>query len=199
MSEPSGTEESPGIGERLLNAAEAVGSGLLSTATHEVSDVVGVAESAGKAIGSAVDGDWDGAAKNLTDMSTSALEVVADPVLGTAETAFNVGGALAGGGSESFHDLAAAGLGAATQAAGNAIGDGLYSLVGDDEAHKSAVAFDDGDILGGLGHMASGAASTVEHALGFGDGAAAPAPAPAPAEESPAEQPPAEQPSPDMY
>lgn len=188
MSEPAGTEqESPGIFQRLEDAGEALGSGLLSTATHEVSDVINVGESAGEAIGSAVHGDWSGAADHLTDMSTSALEVAAGPVLGVAETGFNVGGALAGAGPELAHNLAATGLGAAEHAAGNAIGDGLHSLVGDEEALKSANSFDDGDILGGLGHMASGAASTVEHALGLGGDAPADDPGPAPEEQPPPE------------
>ena len=191
MSDPAGTEQSPGIGERLLDAAEAAGSGLLNTAADDVMDVAHTGLSAGEAIGSAVTGDWSGAADHLTDMSTSALEVAAGPVLGLAETGFNVGGALAGGGPELAHNLAATGLGAAEHAAGNAIGDGLHALVGDDEAHKSAVSFDDGDILGGLGHMASGAASTVEHALGFGGDSGAQS-----QDQQPPEQ---EQPPPEMY
>jgi hypothetical protein len=187
----SSGDQSPGIGERLLNAAEAVGSGIVNTAEEEVVDVAHTAVSAGEAVGSAVTGDWSGAAGHLTDMSTSALETVAGPVLGAFETGFNAGGALLGQGPESFHDLAATGLGAAEHAAGNAIGDGLHSLVGDDEAHKSAVSFDDGDILGGLGHMASGAASTVEHALGFGGDSGGQS-----QDQQPPEQ---EQPPPEMY
>jgi len=133
MSDPAGTEQSPGIGERLLDAAEAAGSGLLNTAADDVMDVAHTGLSAGEAIGSAVTGDWSGAADHLTDMSTSALETVAGPVLGTFETGFNIGSALMGEGSESFHDLAASGLSTAEHAAGNAIGDGLSALFGDSQ------------------------------------------------------------------
>lgn len=44
------------------------------------------------------------------------------------------------------------------------IADGLYGLVGAEESYKAAQSFDDGEILDGVGHMASGAAHTIGHA-----------------------------------
>jgi hypothetical protein len=54
------------------------------------------------------------------------------------------------------------------QTAGNAIGDGLEGLVGDEHAHASAVDFDNGDYLGGVGQMAEGAAGTIGGAVESG-------------------------------
>lgn len=55
-----------------------------------------------------------------------------------------------------------------TQAAGDALGDGLFDLVGADKAHQSAVDFDDGNYLSGIGDMAEGAAETVGGAVEHG-------------------------------
>jgi hypothetical protein len=91
-----------------------------------------------------------------------------------------VGATLAGGG------VAAAGVAAASVlaagAAGYAIGtgiehatdgaisdgvsDGLMGLVGEEHSLAAAHAFDDGEILEGLGHMGAGAVSTIGDALG---------------------------------
>ena len=44
------------------------------------------------------------------------------------------------------------------------ISDGLMGLVGEEESYAAASAFDDGDYLGGVGHMASGAWDTASEA-----------------------------------
>jgi hypothetical protein len=46
------------------------------------------------------------------------------------------------------------------------IADRLHALVGDDESSAAADSFTDGDVLGGIGHMVSGAADTVGGLLG---------------------------------
>lgn len=138
---------------------EAAGEGLLSEIGD---DIAGVAETAGHAVegvADAVTGNWDGAADSALSMSESALGVATGGVSEALEAGWDKVAEATGlpSAHEALHD--------ATQAVGNALGDGLESLVGDDQAHQSAVAFDDGDILGGLGHMAEGAAQTIGGAV----------------------------------
>jgi hypothetical protein len=44
------------------------------------------------------------------------------------------------------------------------LSDGLLGLVGEEESYKAAQAFDEGEYLEGVGHMASGAYDTVSDA-----------------------------------
>lgn len=126
-------------------------------------DIAGVGETAlhgVEGIGNAVSGDWDGAADSSLSMSESALGVATGGVSELAEAGWDA--ATAGTGLPTAHEALQQG----TQAAGNAIGDGMFDLVGADQSHQAAVSFDDGDYLGGIGHMAEGAADTIGNAVG---------------------------------
>jgi len=125
----------------------------------EVVDVAETGLHAAEGIYDAVTGNWDGAADSALSMSESALGVATGGLSTLAEEGWDVVAKEAG--LPAAHEA----LSAATHAAGDALGAGLESLVGDDQAYKSAVAFDSGDILGGLGHMAEGVASTVSHTV----------------------------------
>src|SRR6266566_4764207 len=113
-------------------------------------DVVGVAETglhAAEGVYNAAKGDWDAAADSSLSVAESALGVATGGISELAEAGWD---AVAGEtGLPSAHEALSEG----THAVGNALGDGLFDLVGEDQAHQSAVAFDDGDILGGIGHM----------------------------------------------
>jgi hypothetical protein len=125
-------------------------------------DVVGVAETglhAAEGVYDAVKGDWNGAADNSLSMAEGALGVATAGISELAEAGWDAVAHETG--LPSAHEA----LSEATQAVGNALGDGLFELVGEDQAHQSAVAFDDGDILGGIGHMAEGAAETIGSAI----------------------------------
>jgi hypothetical protein len=126
-------------------------------------DIAGVGETAlhgAEGIGSAIGGDWDGAADSSLSMSESALGVATGGISELAEAGWD--SVTAGTGLPTAHEA----LHDGTQAAGNALGDGMFDLVGADQSHQAAVAFDDGDYLGGVGHMAEGAADTIGHAAG---------------------------------
>ena len=128
-------------------------------------EVAGTAEAglhAAAAVANAAAGNWDGAADSALSVSESALGVATFGASTALEEGWDA--VARDTGLPSAHEA----LQYDAQAAGGAIGTGLEHLVGDDEAHKSAVAFDDGDILGGLGHMAEGAAETVGNAVGQG-------------------------------
>jgi hypothetical protein len=141
---------------------EVPGEGLLSEVAE---DAVGVAETgihAAEAIGHAAAGDMDGTADSAISTSESALGVA---TFGASELVEAGWDAVANAtGLPTAHEALYSG----TQAAGGALGDGLEHLVGDDQALKSVNAFDDGDILGGLGHMAEGAGQTITGAVEHG-------------------------------
>jgi streptogrisin D len=125
---------------------------------------------AAEAVAHAVNGEWDKAADSALDMSVSALETAAnaatDGIFGKAEEA--VDGVAKAVGLPSVHEGAHDLLSSATHAVGDALGDGLSALVGTDQSVQSLHSFDDGDILGGIGHMAQGAADTIGSAIGQG-------------------------------
>ncbi|HTS96566.1 MAG TPA: hypothetical protein VMI33_08080 [Streptosporangiaceae bacterium] len=128
-------------------------------------EVVGTAEAglhAAAAVANAAAGNWDGAADGALSMSESALGVATFGASTALEEGWDT--VAKDTGLPSAHE----GLAAITHAGGDLLGGGVESLVGDEQAHQSAVAFDDGDILGGLGHMAEGAAETVGNAVGQG-------------------------------
>jgi len=125
-------------------------------------DAVGVAETglhAAEGVYHAATGDWTAAADSSLSMSESALGVATGGISELAEAGWDAVAKETG--LPSAHEA----LNDGAQAAGNAIGDGLFDLVGADQSHQAAVAFDDGNILGGLGHMAEGAAGTVGSAV----------------------------------
>jgi hypothetical protein len=146
-----------------LAGAEGLGSELL----EEPAGVAETALPAAEGIYHAATGDWAGAADSALDMSASALETTAALATGGLSELAGAGwdNAVEGTGLPAAHDALHDVLAIGTQAGGDAIGAGLESLVGDEAAHQSAVAFDDGDVLGGLGHMAAGAAGTVGQAV----------------------------------
>ncbi|CAN5472538.1 hypothetical protein BH10ACT8_BH10ACT8_26450 [soil metagenome] len=126
-------------------------------------EALGVAQTVGHAAEGIYDGatgDWDGAADSAQSMSEAAIGVATGGISEVASMAWDAVAEPAGlpSAHEAAHD--------ALQAGGNALGDGMFGLVGDEEALKSANSFDDGDYLGGLGHMATGAENTIEHAAG---------------------------------
>ncbi len=135
--------------------------------------IKGVVETGGhaaEAVAHAVNGEWDKAADSALDMSVSALETAAnaatDGIFGKAEEAVDGVAKAVGlpGVHEAAHDLLSVG----THAAGDALGDGLSALVGTDQSVQSLHSFDQGDILGGIGHMAEGAADTIGGAVSQG-------------------------------
>ena len=131
-------------------------------ASEVAEDVAGVAETglhAVEGIYDAATGNLEGAADSSLSMSESALGVATGGISELAEAGWDAIASHTG--LPSAHEA----LREATQAAGNALGDGLFDLVGEDQARQSAVAFDDGDILGGIGHMAEGAAETIGNAV----------------------------------
>ena len=122
-------------------------------------EATGVAETvahAGEAVSHVVQGEWDKAADSALSMSESALGVATRPAasarLRRPWIAWPRRSAC--GVHEAAHDLLSAG----THAAGDALGDGLSALVGTDQSVQSLHSFDQGDILGGVDHMAEGAA-----------------------------------------
>ena len=135
--------------------AEGIGAG-------EIKDVVEVAGKAGEAISHAAHGEWDKAADSALSMTESAVGSLTGGVSKAVEEAYD--GIAKDNGLPSAHD--AINLGA--HAAGDALGDGLSALVGTDQSVQSLHSFDQGDILGGLGHMAEGAADTIGGAVGQG-------------------------------
>jgi hypothetical protein len=135
-----------------------------------IKGVVEMGGHAAEAVAHAVNGEWDKAADSALDMSVSALETAAnaatDGIFGKAEEAVDGVAKAVGlpGVHEAAHDLLSVG----THAAGDALGDGLSALVGTDQSVQSLHSFDQGDILGGIGHMAEGAADTIGGALSQG-------------------------------
>jgi hypothetical protein len=123
--------------------------------SEKIQAVAETADHAAEAVGHALAGDWDKSADSALSMSETALGYATGGLTTAVEEGWDAVAKPAG--LPSAHEA----LNYDAQAAGGAIGTGLEHLVGDDEAHKSAVAFDDGDILGGLGHMAEGAANTI--------------------------------------
>jgi len=138
---------------------EAAGEGLLSEAADDATGVVETGAHAVEGVADAAAGNWDGAADSALSMSESALGVATGGLSEAAEAGWD---AVAGAtGLPTAHEA----LHEGTQAAGGALGDGLFDLVGADEAHKSAVDFDDGNYASGIGHMALGAAETIDGAV----------------------------------
>ncbi|HEV2372554.1 MAG TPA: hypothetical protein VGS19_10320 [Streptosporangiaceae bacterium] len=142
--------------------SEAAGEGFLSEVGNDIAGVAETGLHAAEAVGQAVTGNWEGAADSAQSMSEGALGVATGGISELAEAGWD---AVAGAtGLPSAHEAIHEGL----QAAGNALGDGLESLVGDEHAHASAVDFDDGNYLAGIGEMATGAAETVGGAVESG-------------------------------
>jgi hypothetical protein len=139
--------------------SEAAAEGFGAQIADDAEGVVETGLHAAEGIYQGATGNWDGAADSALSMSESALGVASLGITTAAEAGWDAIASETG--LPSAHD----GLNHLAQDAGDAIGDGLEHLVGDDQAHQSAVAFDDGDILGGLGHMAQGAADTIGDAV----------------------------------
>jgi hypothetical protein len=142
---------------------------------EEIKGVVETGAHAAEAVADAVHGEWDKAADSMLSMSESALGVATGGISTAVESGLD--GLAKEAGLGSAHDAINAGL----HAVGNEIGDGLSALVGTDQSVQALHSFDSGDILGGVGHMAEGAADTISGAvsqglsdvgdmLGLGDG-----------------------------
>jgi hypothetical protein len=129
---------------------------------QELDGIKQTTENAGEAVVHAVRGDWDAAGDSLLSMTESALGVVTGGVSKAVEDGLDKPAQDLGFGST--HDAINAGL----HAAGNALGDGLSDLVGTEQSAQSLASFDQGDILGGIGHMAEGAGDTIGSAVGHG-------------------------------
>jgi hypothetical protein len=133
--------------------------------SDEKPDVAGVVETgahAADAVIHAAQGDWDKAADSSLSMSESALNVATGGIFGAAES---VGDDISHSlGGPDIHEA----INTGAHAAGDALGDGMFDLVGSEHALKSAQDFDDGNILGGLGEMATGAGETIGTAAEHG-------------------------------
>ena len=112
--------------DAVSGGAEAVG----GWALNEVTAVGETAYHAGSGVVNAVEGDWDGAAKDMTEMSSAALTFVTGGALGAAEIGYNVG-VVASGGGESAHDAENNAL----KAAGEWLGDQAYDLTHPEESN----------------------------------------------------------------
>jgi hypothetical protein len=110
----------------VSGGAEAVG----GWALDEVTAVGETAYHAGSGVVNMAEGNWDDAAKDMTEMSSSALNFVTGGLLGAAETGYNVGTEAAGGGP-SAHDQENSAL----KSAGEWLGDEAYSLTHPDESN----------------------------------------------------------------
>ncbi|HEY3872832.1 MAG TPA: hypothetical protein VGM10_31030 [Actinocrinis sp.] len=133
--------------------------------SEEKPDVAGVVETgahAADAVVHAAHGDWDKAADSSLSMSESALNVATGGIFGAVESVGDTVSHALGG--PDIHEAINTGL----HAAGDALGDGMFDLVGSEHAQKSAQDFDDGNILGGLGEMAEGAGNTIGTAVEHG-------------------------------
>jgi len=129
---------------------------------EEAKGVAETVEHAGEAVLDAVHGQWDKAADSALSMSESALGVATGGISTGIEEGLD--GLAKEAGLGSAHDAINAGL----HTVGDAIGDGLSALVGTDQSVQSLHSFDQGDILGGIGHMAEGAADTIGGAVSEG-------------------------------
>jgi hypothetical protein len=110
--------------DALSGGAEAVG----GWALDEVTAVGETAYHAGSGVVNMVEGNWDDAAKDMTEMSSAALNFVTGGALGAAETGYNVG-AVATGGGPSASDQENNAL----KAAGDWLGSEVYDLTHPDE------------------------------------------------------------------
>jgi hypothetical protein len=128
----------------------------------EAKGVAETVEHAGEAVLDAVHGEWDKAADSALSMSESALGVATGGISTGIEQGLD--GLAKEAGLGSAHDAVNAGL----HAVGDALGDGLSELVGTDQSVQALHSFDSGDILGGVGHMAEGAADTISGAVSQG-------------------------------
>jgi hypothetical protein len=126
---------------------------------EEIKGLAETAEHAGEAVAHAVNGEWDKAADSALSMSESALGVATGGISTAVESGLD--GLAKEVGLGSTHDALHAGV----HAVGDALGDGLSALVGTDQSVQSLHSFDQGDILGGIGHMAEGAADTIGSAV----------------------------------
>lgn len=129
---------------------------------EEIKGVMETGAHAAEAMADAVHGEWDKAADSALSMSESALGVATGGISTGIEEGLD--GLAQGAGLGSAHDAINAGL----HAVGDEIGDGLSALVGTDQSVQSLHSFDQGDILGGIGHMAEGAADTIGGAVSEG-------------------------------
>ena len=123
-------------GATAEDAANLVGSD--AQAIPVLGEAVSIGETAyhaGAAIGSAVSGDWDGAADHAGSMAESALSAATGGVTGMMEGAFDLGNAAGGGGEDSSaHSEIMGGL----QAAGNWLGDTAYNLINGGDSSSSS-------------------------------------------------------------
>lgn len=119
-----------------------------------ISEVAGVLQTgyhAGAAIGSAIEGDWDGAADHALSMAEAAGNAATFGGLGLAEGAWDLANAADGGGesTDAHHEIQGA-----LQTAGNWLGDTAYNLIngGDDTSAGGASSpADDGSSAGSSG------------------------------------------------
>jgi len=108
----------------LGHGVEAVG----GWAVNEVAAVGETAYHAGSGVANMVEGNWDAAAKDMTEMSSAALNFVTGGLTGAAETGYDVGVASTGGGPGA-HDEENNAL----KAAGEWLGDQAYNVTHPDE------------------------------------------------------------------
>jgi hypothetical protein len=129
---------------------------------EEIKGVVETGAYAAEAVADAMHGEWDKAADSALSMSESALGVATAGISTAVESGLD--GLANEVGLSSTHDAINAGL----HAVGDALGDGLSDLVGTDQSVQALHSFDQGDILGGIGHMAEGTSDTIGGAVSQG-------------------------------
>src|SRR5207247_6196896 len=85
----------------LSTAIDVLGHGVEAVGGWAVNEVAAVGETAyhaGSGVANMVEGNWDAAAKDMTEMSSAALNFVSGGLVGAAETGYDVGVASTGGG-----------------------------------------------------------------------------------------------------
>ena len=127
--------------------------------SEEWGEALEVVPDAAEAVMHAAEGDWDAAADSSLSMSEAAIDVATGGVYGLITDGVDM--ALEAFDLPDHHTL----MNEGAQGVGEIIGDAMFDLVGAEESLAAVHAFDDGDILGGLGHMAAGAGETITDGL----------------------------------
>lgn len=131
MGDSENTAGEEGAETGLSTAIDVLGHGVEAVGGWAVNEVAAVGETAyhaGSGVANMVEGDWDAAAKDMTEMSSAALNFVTGGLTGAAETGYDLGVSSTGGGPGA-HDEENNAL----KAAGEWLGDKAYDLTHPDE------------------------------------------------------------------
>ena len=131
MGDSENTAGEEGVETGISTALDVLGHGVEAVGGWAVNEVAAVGETAyhaGSGVANMLEGNWDAAAKDMTEMSSAALNFVSGGLLGAAETGYDAGVAATGGGPGA-HDEENNAL----KAAGEWLGSEVYDLTHSDE------------------------------------------------------------------